>query len=100
MAPCITVGELMDYLGAEEESRPLVESIRETALANLRELTGVDWDDGLHDAALANAAIRADGWMQFYTLRGGAGNEEFLRRQLTAAIKKLEAMSDAPHQQN
>lgn len=100
MTPCITVEELMDYLGAEEESRPQVESIRASALGSLKDATGVDWSDGSRDAAVANTAIRTAAWLEFYALRGGAANEEFLRRHLTAAIKKLEAMADGAEKPN
>ena len=100
MTPCITVEDLMDYLGAEEESRPQVESIRASALGSLKDATGVDWSDGSRDAAVANTAIRTAAWLEFYALRGGAANEEFLRRHLTAAIKKLEAMADGAEKPN
>lgn len=88
----VTTEELIGYLGTDEDSRGIVEGCRASAIAYLRGATGRPWaeDCGDEDAQTANEVIRSRAWLSFHALRGGAGNVDFIRQNVTALIKQLQ----------
>lgn len=90
MGQPVTVDEVLDYLGAGEESRAEVEAEIASALAYLRRATGADCSR----RPGAGEAVKLRVWMTFYGIRGGAQNTQYLERHLTDLVKQLQYTED------
>lgn len=86
MGQPVTVDEVLDYLGAGEESRAEVEAEIADALVYLRRATGADCS-GRPGVA---EAVKLRVWMTFYGIRGGAQNTQYLQQHLTELVKQLQ----------
>lgn len=88
----VTTEELIDYLGTDQDSEKIVEGCRASAIAYLRGATGRAWaeDCADQDVETANEVIRSRAWLSFHAMRGGVGNVEFIRQNVTALVKQLQ----------
>lgn len=88
----VTTEELIEYLGTDADSKTIVEGCRASAIAYLRGVTGRKWEDKCTDGdvGVANEVIRSRVWLSFHALRGGVGNVDFIRQNVTALIKQLQ----------
>lgn len=90
MGQPVTVEEVLDYLGAGEESRAEVESEIASALAYLCRATGTDCSR----RPGAEEAVKLRVWLTFYGIRGGAQNTQYLEQHLTDLVKQLQYTED------
>lgn len=90
MGQPVTVKEVLDYLGAGEESKVEVEAEIASALAYLHRATGADCSR----RPGAAEAVKLRVWMTFYAIRGGAQNTQYLEQHLTDLVKQLQYTED------
>lgn len=89
----ITAVQLADYLGADEDSLPIVEGLWESAVARLEQVMEQD-PKTVTNCAVVNEALRTMVYISFYAVRGGAQNLEFLERHLAGLINELRFQAD------
>ena len=85
----MTVERIMEYLGVGPDKEKEVQSLRASAMEDIRLTTGKDpADEKL--SALFDEAVRVQVWISYYAVRDAAKNTEFLRRYLSTLIDKLQ----------
>lgn len=94
MAGIVSTENLLDWLGAGEESAGIVSALRASALDSLRRATGIDWE-GRERVETANEAIRAMVYLSFYGMRGTDVKTDALERHLNGLVKQLQFGGDA-----
>lgn len=90
MGQPVTVEEVLDYLGAGEESKAEVKAEIASALAYLARATGADCSQ----RPGAAEAVKLRVWLTFYGIRGGAQNTQYLEQHLTDLVKQLQYAND------
>ena len=92
--PLVTVEELRDFLGVDEDSDSIIRAERNNALDELYRATGYDWT--MEDKAnVANEAVRVMVYISYYGVRGGLKNLDFLERRKTQLTKMLQFSGEA-----
>lgn len=85
----VSINELLDYLGADNESRRIVETLKKSAVSELLSGIGTDEVDDKY-SGLVDEYILASVYLSFYTSRDDKVKPEFLERRKNQIAMKLE----------
>ena len=91
----VSSDELLDWLGAGEESFGIVSALRASALESLHRATGIDWAAQTGRLETANEAIRTMVYLSFHGLRNPDIKTDVLERHLTGLMIQLQNGGDA-----
>lgn len=90
----ITVLELQDYLGVDENSTVEIELARNSALEYLKRSTGIDWEK-VQNNSYASETVQAIVYLNFYGIRDDAKNTVFLEQYIEKHICQLQLSEEA-----
>lgn len=89
----MSVEQLINYLGVDSDSSADINIALKAAQETLKRTTGKDWSK-ITDNAVADEAIQAMVYRNYWAIRDSAKNTEFLERFITQKIKLLQYCDD------
>lgn len=95
MAEILSVEQLRDFLGLDEDQDDAIALLRQTAIGIINKATGRDWQQR-EDVEIFNEALRTQVWLSYYAVRDdNVKNTTFLQSYLTGLINSLQFPGDA-----